>query len=84
MGLAETYSRIIFSVSTFSGFPKFFLSVKISPTRLDNIFLPALKFINPPITVYSLSSLSIYSKIEFAICGGAILANLAKEDTLTA
>ena len=84
VGFAEIYSRIIFSVCAFSGRPKFsFLSI-ISFTRFVKSVSPALKLIKPATTVYSLSSLSINSKIEFAIIGGAILAFLASDDTFIA
>ena len=46
--------------------------------------MPALKLINPATTEYSLLSFSTYSRMFFAIRGGAILANLASEETLIA
>ena len=63
VGFAETYSRIIFSVSTFLGFPNSFGFSKISPTRFDSSFSPALKLINPATTEYWLSSCSTNSTI---------------------
>ena len=74
VGFAETYSRIIFSVSTFLGFPNSFGFSKISPTRFERSFSPALKLINPATTEYWLSSCSTNSTIAFAIWGGAIFA----------
>ena len=84
VGFAETYSRIIFSLFIFSGRPKFSFFLKISSIASNNRFLPALKFINPPITEYSLSESSISATIAFAIIGGAIFADRASDDTFTA
>ena len=68
----------------FSGRPKFSFLLKISAIASIKRFLPALKLINPPITEYSLSDSSISATIAFAIAGGAILADRARDETLTA
>ena len=84
VGFAEIYSRIIFSLFIFSGRPKSLFFSKISSTKFIKREFPALKLINPPITEYSQSFLSINSTIEFAIIGGAILAERAREETFIA
>ena len=84
VGFAEMYSRRIFSFSIFSGRPKFSRFLKISSTASARSSFPALKFIKPPITEYSLPSSAISETIAFAIIGGAILAVRASDETFTA